>query len=91
MKKIYKFETPGCGPCKLLGDFLNDNEHKLRDFEIQPVNIFDEEGNDLAAKYRIRSSPTLVYVDDDGDVSTFVGFSSDRSPQLLMKWLQELK
>ena len=60
--KILKFYTNGCGPCKLQGEFLS----KVTGVEVQDINI--EEDEDTPIKYRVRSVPMMILLDDDGEV-----------------------
>ena len=62
--KLLKFSAPWCGPCKVLGK-------KLENFdvcELVEYNIEDECSEELVEKYKIKSVPTLVLVNDDGNV-----------------------
>ena len=68
--KILKFSAFWCQPCKALTKTLHGVN--LGGFELQEVDI--EENQVLAAKYGIRNVPTMVMVDDSGQVkSTLVG------------------
>lgn len=91
MSIIYKFETPNCGPCAALEKFIEQNPNVFEGFTIKRVDIFSEEGQEVAGKHRIRSSPTMVFVNSDGEVETFVGFSQDKSPEKLIEWVRGLK
>lgn len=57
--KLYKFYTEGCSQCKVL-------DTMLKDFSTLPIEHIDcdEDTNDLVSKYKVRSIPTLVLVDE---------------------------
>lgn len=56
--RIIKFERDCCIPCKKLDRILE----KLN-IEVEHVNV-DEDENNLAEKYNILSTPTLVKIKD---------------------------
>lgn len=62
--KLLKFYATWCEPCKGLAMIINGAKDKI-DMPIEDVNI--EENMDLALQYGIRSVPTLVVVDEDGN------------------------
>ena len=71
--KILKFSAFWCQPCKTLSKTLQGVN--LGGFELQEVDI--EENQAQAAKYGIRNVPTMVMVDDSGQLkSTLVGTKS---------------
>lgn len=64
--KILKFSAFWCQPCKALSKTLQSVN--LDGFELQEVDI--EENQELAAKYGIRNVPTMVMVDDSGQLKS---------------------
>lgn len=64
MKKIIKFYTSTCGPCKIQTEWLK----KLENVEIQNVDIEDDDSMELMIKYKVRNVPTLVLLDDTNEV-----------------------
>ena len=62
--KLYKFYADWCQPCKAQTALLKDYEG----IEIIPVNIEEESSVDLCDKYGVKSLPTLVLVDEFGDI-----------------------
>ena len=69
MKLLY-FSAPWCGPCKMFGPTMD--KLAAEGLNIQKVNIDTE--NELTAKYGIRSVPTVIKVDGNGNkLDMFVG------------------
>lgn len=61
--KLYKFETKTCNPCKTVSMILNN-----LNIPFQTIDIDDEENEELVRKYDIMSVPTLILLDDNGEV-----------------------
>lgn len=61
--KLIKFYTNSCYQCKALSEALED-------FTLVPIENIDceEDPDDLAIKYQVRGLPTLVLVNDEGEV-----------------------
>lgn len=62
--RLYKFYADWCQPCKAQTKLLEDYEG----IQIIPVNIEEESSEDLCEKYGVKSLPTLVLVDEFGDI-----------------------
>jgi thioredoxin 1 len=61
--KIIKFQADWCGPCKALSKLLSEIDTKI------PIDVVDvDENPDTAIEYGIRSVPTLVKLDENGNV-----------------------
>lgn len=60
--KLLKFYTNSCCQCKMLGKAFED-------FNLIPMEPIDceEDPDDLAIKFQVRSLPTLVLVNDEGE------------------------
>lgn len=60
--KLLKFYTNTCCQCKMLN-------RTLKGFDLVPIVPIDceEDPDDLATKFQVRSLPTLVLVDDNGE------------------------
>ena len=61
MKKILKFYSEWCGPCKAMGKALET----LKNVTIQEVDIEDEDNTSLIEEWKIRTIPTIVILDED--------------------------
>lgn len=63
------FSAPWCGPCRMLGPTMDQVSEQV---PVQKINVDDD--SELSAKYGIRNIPTVIKVDDNGDVlDKFVG------------------
>jgi glutaredoxin len=60
---IIKFHSKTCGPCKVLSRILD--KHSIQHVSL---DIKDEHSQELIDKYNIISIPTLLKVDDDGNI-----------------------
>jgi len=59
MAKIIYFTAPWCGPCRTFGPIVESSG-----LPVHKVNI--DEDQELAARYGVRSVPTLLKVDENG-------------------------
>ena len=76
-KVIVDFFATWCGPCKMLAPVLEKvaREHE----EINVLKIDVDEVPDVAAKYDIRSIPTLILFEDGKAVDMKLGFMPEES------------
>lgn len=69
MKKILKFYSESCAPCKVMS-----NKLKGLDVEVKDIDIADGDNIDVCNKYSIRTVPTIIVLDENDElVSTFKG------------------
>lgn len=61
MKKILKFFSPTCGPCKVMSKTLS----ALKEVEIQDVDITDENNQTLIDKWSPKTVPTTIIIDEN--------------------------
>lgn len=83
---IVDFYSDSCVPCKqlspILGDIEDDHEDTLK---VVKVNVnFDAE---LAEKYSVMASPTLIYFKDGKEVSRSRGLVSKDAIEEVLKGL----
>lgn len=72
MKKILKFYSEACGPCKVMSKKLID----LKNVEIKDIDIADEANEDLLNEHKIKTVPTIVVLAEDGNsLARFVGIT----------------
>ena len=78
--KVLKFGGAWCTNCKQLTEVIN----KLNtDVSIEEVDVDND--IDTSLLYKIRSVPTMVMVDEDGEVKRFSGMMGETQ---LKEWLQ---
>ena len=70
MKKVLKFYSKVCAPCRLMGKRLEE----LNNIEITSVDINDSSNTELVKKYEVRSVPTIIVLDENDNIITkFIG------------------
>jgi thioredoxin 1 len=73
MVKVIKFENPTCVPCKAVEAILTGLKEKMG-FNLVHVDTYTDEGAELAQRYRVMSTPTVIIENDKGhlDVIPYV-------------------
>ena len=75
---LVDFWAPWCGPCKVIAPVLNEiAEEQQGKLRIGKVNVDNQQP--LAAKYKVRSIPTLVLFKNGKEVKRFVGIGTKKS------------
>lgn len=64
MKKILKFYSPTCGPCKVMSRNLNT----LKGVEIQDIDITDDDNESLMDEWKIRTVPTVIVLGKNNEL-----------------------
>lgn len=72
---IIKFQTDSCVTCGTVAKAMDSYEIPYRD-----INPFDHP--EIAAKYRVRSVPTVVVTDGDSEILRMVGYKPELIEQL---------
>lgn len=60
--KLLKFSATWCGPCKVQAKMLE--EHPIV-VEVEEIDV--DSDNELIPKFNIRSVPTMILIDDEGN------------------------
>ena len=81
MKKLIKFEKDNCKPCEFVTQYLND-----KGVEFEAINAYNDPMR--ASKMKVRSVPTLMLLDAEGnEIKRIVGYN----PQEIDLLIEELK
>ena len=81
MRKVLKFSTKSCGPCKALSAALEKNP-----LDVELVEIDVDTNYEMASKYQIRGVPTLVLLQGESEISRVVG---TKPVAELQKWVKQ--
>ena len=82
--KLYLFSTPSCKPCANLKSYLDSNNVN---YEVKDVM----QDLELSMQFKIRSTPTLVLLNENGDkISSSVGFSTPEHKENIEKVIFQL-
>ncbi|WP_366521594.1 thioredoxin [uncultured Polaribacter sp.] len=75
---LLDFYADWCGPCQTLLPTIHKLADELKDdVVIKKVNV--DENQELAAKFNIRSIPTLVFFKDGKSVDSHTGLITERN------------
>ena len=81
MKKLIKFEKDNCKPCEFVTQYLNS-----KGVEFEAINAYNDPMR--ASKMKVRSVPTLMLFDSEGnEIRRIVGYN----PQEIDLLIEELK
>lgn len=70
MKRILKFYSKTCGPCKV----MSKNLEGLEGVKIQEVDITDEDNESLVDEWKIRTIPTIIILGEKNEfIAEFKG------------------
>jgi len=81
MKRVLRFTASWCSPCKMLALQLEDIENKPL---IEVIDIDSE--SEVAIEYGIRGVPTLVMLDENGEIKRKTGMMQKTE---LESWLND--
>lgn len=76
MARIIKFEKNDCAPCAQVSAYLDN-----KGISYETVNPFDEP--ELAVKFKVRTVPTLIVLENDEVVHRVIGFKPEELEQAL--------
>lgn len=61
--KLLQFKAEWCNPCKLQTKEFESNKLNV---ELSAINV-DDDPDDLTNQYKVRSIPTMVLINDNGE------------------------
>lgn len=70
MSKVIKFEKNDCVPCDQVSAFLDE-----KGVAYERINPFDNP--ELAVKYKVRTVPTVLVIENDEVQQRIIGFNPD--------------
>ena len=73
---LMKFEKEDCSPCAMVSELLDKNG-----VEYEKINPFNNP--ELAVKFKVRSVPTTILIDNDLEVKRIIGFKLDELNDLI--------
>ena len=69
---IVDFWATWCGPCRMLSPLLDEVEEEMAD-KIEVVKVNVDDADEVAMRFRIMSSPTLLFFKNGAIVDRSVG------------------
>ena len=76
-KVLVDFFATWCGPCKMLAPIVEKVASEHEDIAVLKIDV--DEVPDVAAKYGIRSIPTLILFEDGKAVDMKLGYMPEES------------
>ena len=76
-KVLVDFFATWCGPCKMLAPIVEKVASEHKDITVLKIDV--DEVPDVAAKYGIRSIPTLILFEDGKAVDMKLGYMPEES------------
>ncbi len=74
---LVDFWAPWCGPCKMVAPLVDELAHKHMG-KVLVTKVDTDRAPEVAAKYDIRSIPTLIIFRDGVEVERSMGFEPER-------------
>lgn len=75
MARIIKFEKNDCAPCAQVSSYLDG-----KGISYETINPFDEP--ELAVKFKVRTVPTVIVLEDDQIKHRIIGFNPQELDQI---------
>lgn len=81
---IVDFYAPWCGPCRVLGSYLDEFARSDARIKILKVNV--DEQPELASDFSVSRLPTLAFYKNGHMVEMIVGFDKPRIAATIMNY-----
>ena len=75
MIQVKKFYATWCGPCKMLTPVMEGVKKNHTDIQFEDIDV--DAQFEIAAKYSIRSVPTVIVEKDGVEVQRFAGLQGE--------------
>ena len=69
---VIDFWAPWCGPCKMLGQVLEQLDAETQDFKIVKVDI--DENPELTRQWKVTTVPSIFFIKDGQVKDSAIGF-----------------
>ena len=77
MARIIKFEKNDCAPCAQVSAYLDN-----KGIAYETINPFDEQ--ELAVKFKVRTVPTVIVLENDEIKNRIIGFNPAELDQIAL-------
>ncbi|GEM68344.1 hypothetical protein SMI01S_19500 [Sphingobacterium mizutaii NBRC 14946 = DSM 11724] len=77
MARIIKFEKNDCAPCAQVSAYLDS-----KGIAYETINPFDEP--ELAVKFKVRTVPTVIVLENDEIKNRIIGFNPSELDQIAL-------
>ncbi|MCT1523378.1 glutaredoxin family protein [Sphingobacterium hotanense] len=77
MARIIKFEKNDCAPCAQVSAYLDN-----KGIAYETINPFDEP--ELAVKFKVRTVPTVIVLENDAIKNRIIGFNPAELDQIAL-------
>lgn len=84
MKYIKVFSATWCGPCKMIKPHLEELQKEGMNIQFYDV----DENHQYAIEIGIKAVPTLIYFDEDRELTRYTGFMPKEKIKAIMESLE---
>ena len=88
-ESLYIFSASWCPPCRRLKSFLVQDKDIKKQYDITYIDI--DKFPELSKKYRVKSVPTTIILEEGTEMRRIVGYNSGYKTQLINYKLEKLK
>lgn len=78
MKKIIKFSSLNCMPCKALAPAFDKLKESFKGTEVKFHDVDVETHPEEADKYKVRTVPTVIFLNNDVEIMRLVGLNNKK-------------